>query len=333
MKISIIVPVYNKIKYIQSLLNMIKNQSFEEYECIIIDDGSSDGSGDVCDAIAAEDNRFIVKHIQNSGVSHARNVGLDLAKGSYITFIDSDDELSPLYLENLFGCLKKNNADMVIGSFTQISDGTDWKKEIHYPFEDRLYSMEELLPSFAELQKNYGLFGWCWAKLIKKDKINNARFNEEMKLAEDFEFYLKIYPNIHQLCFDKTSSYYYRLNAENGSMISAKDDEIDYYSQLKLNLKYRDYLNTVGAFSDKNKFILNQLLSKYSFYTLFHSDLKDFSKQFKRVRLTWMNNGYPLKGFNFHSYILLGCLKNNCEFLARIYLLFYQNVRILLRSH
>ena len=91
--ISIIVPVYNVEKYLERCLNSIKNQTFSDWECILIDDGSPDNSGKICDDYAARDKRIMVKHQKNGGVSKARNIGLGSATGEYVTFLDSDDWL------------------------------------------------------------------------------------------------------------------------------------------------------------------------------------------------------------------------------------------------
>ena len=103
--ISIIIPVYNKIKYLPNLWDNLLSQTFTGFECILIDDGSTDGSAISCDDIVHHDSRFKVFHIQNKGVSHARNVGLHFAQGEFITFIDADDSFHNEYLKNLYSCI------------------------------------------------------------------------------------------------------------------------------------------------------------------------------------------------------------------------------------
>ena len=96
--ISIIMPVFNKGKYIEQAIESVLNQSFKEFEFIIVDDGSTDESREICDKYAKQDYRIRVVHINNAGVSNARNVGLDMARGEYITFIDADDKIKKEYL-------------------------------------------------------------------------------------------------------------------------------------------------------------------------------------------------------------------------------------------
>ena len=89
--ISIVMPVYNKEKYVHSILKDLQKQTFQNFECIVVDDGSTDHSGIICDAVQKEDSRFQVIHIENGGLSNARNIGLENATGEYISFIDGDD--------------------------------------------------------------------------------------------------------------------------------------------------------------------------------------------------------------------------------------------------
>ena len=114
MRISIIIPVYNKEMYLEECLDSVINQTFADFECVLIDDGSSDSSGIICDKYQAKDKRIKPIHTKNNGVSHARNVGIENAAGEYITFVDSDDILSPDYLESLICAIQNSQADIVI---------------------------------------------------------------------------------------------------------------------------------------------------------------------------------------------------------------------------
>ena len=112
--VTIIIAVYNAEKYVEDCLKSISNQTYTNFECIVIDDGSKDESGIICDKFAEKDSRFIIKHIENQGVSVARNTGLSMAKGDYITIVDSDDAIDEDMLEVLVKTAKDNNADIAI---------------------------------------------------------------------------------------------------------------------------------------------------------------------------------------------------------------------------
>ena len=114
MRVTIIVPVFNKELYVSSVLSNIADQTLADFECLVIDDGSTDMSGKICDAFAARDSRFQVFHIPNGGVAHARNLGLEKAAGQYITFVDADDHIEPDYLQQLYADIENSKADIVI---------------------------------------------------------------------------------------------------------------------------------------------------------------------------------------------------------------------------
>ncbi|MBE6730277.1 MAG: glycosyltransferase family 2 protein [Ruminococcaceae bacterium] len=285
MKISIIIPVYNKSKYLRTVLQEIKEQSFADFECLLIDDGSKDGSGEICDEFSLIDTRFKVFHIPNGGVSHARNLGLDNAKGEYITFIDADDEINNDYLLNLYDCATNNKADLVISSLKKVRD--DGREEVLVIPYNGLYDRSMLLPDFAKIQKDTGIYGFCVAKLIKKDVIGKVRFDENIKLAEDLNFYLEIYHKVDKIYFDDKYLYYYLQAAENSSMLDA-DSKIDYFTQLKIQLKIVKFLQSSGAFNLENEEIMVKRLYDYVFFTIFHCKLKnvcDFTRKIKDLNL------------------------------------------------
>lgn len=114
--ISIIVPIYNREKWLRNCLDSISSQTFKEWECILVNDGSTDNSLKIAQEYAANDERFIVFSQENQGVSAARNLGLDHAQGKWLAFVDSDDEIAPDYLEILHKIGEDNNADLVNGS-------------------------------------------------------------------------------------------------------------------------------------------------------------------------------------------------------------------------
>ena len=160
-KITIIMPVFNKEKYIRETIESVLNQTLNEFEFIIIDDGSTDKSGIISDVYARKDERIRVIHIPNGGVSNARNIGLDMAEGEYITFIDADDRVTEGYLENLYDCITNSKADMVISGYKKVWEDSD-KVEISSMNILGLVEMDDILPYFAKWQKETGIFGYCW---------------------------------------------------------------------------------------------------------------------------------------------------------------------------
>lgn len=155
--ISVLMPVYNVEKYLEKTLESVKNQTYSDFEVIMIDDGSSDSSGQICDKWADADSRFKVTHTENKGVSAARNTALSLVKGEYIFFMDSDDLILPETLEELMDALIKNDADMAMGNFYYTDNaGTPIDKlNSTSPVKDELLDKMQYLRKLTEPNANY----------------------------------------------------------------------------------------------------------------------------------------------------------------------------------
>lgn len=113
-KITVVVPIYNSDRFLERCIRSVINQTFQDIEVLLINDGSNDKSGQICDKYAEKDSRITVYHKKNQGVSSARNLAIDKAKGEYICFVDSDDEIDKCMLEELHKLINNNNADIVI---------------------------------------------------------------------------------------------------------------------------------------------------------------------------------------------------------------------------
>ena len=127
--ISIIIPVYNQEKYLTSCLESVEKQTYGNFEVIVVNDGSTDRSGYICDNFAVQDSRIHVIHQKNAGIGVARNVGMKCSTGEYITFIDSDDYIHSDALKNLYNEAVKNGADTVLGNYCRV----DSNNNIFYP--------------------------------------------------------------------------------------------------------------------------------------------------------------------------------------------------------
>ena len=323
-EISIILPVYNKENYINNILRDIMQQEFKDFECIIIDDGSSDESGEICDRVAVEDNRFKVVHIQNGGVSHARNMGMDLATGKYITFMDADDEVLRNYLSELYECIEKNKTDMVISGIEKYWPDTGKSKKIKLPIGKK--SILEIMDNFSIIQKQTGVFGFCWGKLISRKIIEGIYFDEDLKLAEDFEFYLKVYPQVDTIYFDNKCKYIYTQEADN-SWSKLSDDEIDYYSQLKINLRYKNFLKGMGFYHGENKNIVNENLNNYIFFIILHSKREKICERVQMLNKDIKKYGIQLKGKDIFQKTILFLVKHKKGVIVKNIMIFYDKLR------
>ena len=209
MKISVVIPVYNKEKYINDLFQCLLSQTFEEFECILIDDGSTDASGDICDKVACIDKRFEVIHIPNSGVSHARNVGIDASCGEYITFIDSDDVVHPCYLE----CLLKagKHADISMGKLERFSGETVSFADIDKNEKPDLKTGQETLGCFFEQKAEVANYVSACCKLYKRELFDGIVFPEGRLFEDEFTTY-RLYYKADKVAVSQNILYYYYVN-------------------------------------------------------------------------------------------------------------------------
>lgn len=328
-EISIIMPVYNKARYIQNVLFDVQKQGFCDFECIIIDDGSTDLSGKICDDFAAQDTRFCVFHIPNSGVSHARNVGLARATGEYVTFIDADDRVAPDYLMRLFTDVESSQADMVIAGLEKFwVDGRPHvMTEVPYT---GAYSLKQLMPEFAQAQKQTGIYGYGCGKLIRRDITATIQFSEWLHLAEDFEFYLRIYPKVKTIYFDDKCKYQYLQEAENSSAV-IDSARIDYVAQLKINLYYREFLQNAGYYAGTNRSIVDGLVADYAFFSVFHCERAEIPERIKDIRKLLAKNNILVNRNGLLKSALLFCIRNDFRKLPRTIMRLYDVLRSLKR--
>ena len=275
-KVSIIVPVYNKKKYLNGVLDNIQKQEFNDFECILVDDGSTDGSQNICDIFSKIDSRFITIHMSNSGVSNARNTGLRRARGKYITFIDADDSIDINYLEKLINDIENTRADLVITGMKKYWEDTNKVEYLKTPING-LYAFNEILPQFAEIQLNTGIFGFCCGKIFKREIVNNIFFDASISLAEDFDFYLKIYPKVRKVYFDSECFYGYLQESSNNSVKS--DNQIDYLTQLQINLRYREFLKYMNFYSNNNQYIIDSRVNDYIYFVILYSNRKNIKNR------------------------------------------------------
>lgn len=326
-EVSIIVPVYNKAKYLKEIIFDISNQTFNDFECLIIDDGSFDGSEKICDQFSRVDKRFKVFHIVNSGVSNARNLGIDNAKGKYITFIDADDRININYLKNLMTCIENEKVDMVVGSYKKFWDNNDNMIEVSYENNNKKLIFSSLVNNFVEEQIRSGIFGCCVAKIFKRSLIEDLRFDSSISLAEDLDFYLKLYPRIKTIYFDDKAFYYYRQEAENSSSL-VNDYDIDYLSQLKINLKLKKFLCNMNCYNGNNKLLIDSIIMNYVFFSIFYSPMESIISRCNKLKNIVLNEevDFFYKEINKQT-IILFLFHRHYFFLIKVILVLYRKYK------
>ena len=224
-KMSVIIPVYNNAVYLPQCLDSLLSQSFPDFEGIIVDDGSYDGSETICDEYQKRDCRLKVIHIENHGVSHARNVGLDNAKGEWVSFVDSDDWIDPDYLSTLYEQID-NDTDVVIGNlFFNIGEKQITKvcskpliRKKNFPS----FPLATLVPDCGRADNLYvsmELLSSACNKLTRKSLLEkyHIRFNEQIYLNEDGLFHLNCYIRAKDFVILDTPLYHYRIRLDSSN--------------------------------------------------------------------------------------------------------------------
>ena len=272
--VSVILPVYNKIKYLPTTLPSLLSQTYRDFELIAVDDGSTDGSGDFLDRLAKTDTRVKVIRQPNAGVSAARNAALDRASGDYVVFADADDTVCPDWLEVLAKEAETSGADIVVSGFFS-TDSNGKALDTVLPPEEGNITGKEFLGNFYAHQSNHGLPGFGHGKIVRRDLIekNNIRFTPGLKLAEDLDFFVRLYDKAETVRTVRYAGYNYLQGAENSTGGSSAY-RVDYLSQVKIWLGIVSILTAHGEYCGENRAFADEKLGGYiSCAMLYRSDV------------------------------------------------------------
>ena len=217
-KISVIVPVYKVEDYLKRCIDSIINQTYRNLEIILVDDGSPDKCGDICDEYAGKDNRIKVIHKSNGGLSDARNKGIEVATGEYIGFVDSDDWIESTMYERLLNLIKKYNADIAIGGVADVlvdNDAETIVKTSDFGCQD------PFVVDKKEAMKRYFYGSWsAWDKLYDANLFDNIRFPVG-EINEDEAIVLDILDQCKYICYTSEIFYHYMKHVGSNSITSS----------------------------------------------------------------------------------------------------------------
>ena len=246
--ISIIVPIYNTEKYLRQCLDSILNQTYTNFEVLLVNDGSTDSSGMICQEYVENDSRFRYFEKENGGASSARNLGLERSGGAYITFIDSDDWVEPNYLDVLYTALKENDTDVAISTYKRFAqDGVFYLRS--YSREDDEFlnigtrsrdSFLEILPRLGELDHSFYSIS---SKLIKREIIGNLLFDEQVSYAEDLNFFFYLYLGVESVVYVRDYTYVYRTH---DASTSQNVNELQALQELEIYKKMFQQIDRMG---------------------------------------------------------------------------------------
>ncbi|SCH20086.1 MULTISPECIES: glycosyltransferase family 2 protein [unclassified Romboutsia] len=273
-KISVIMPVYNKERYLHKTIESILSQTYKNFELIIINDGSNDKSEEICREYEIKDNRVKLYTIKNSGVSNARNIGISYASGEYIQFIDGDDVINTGTFSEYISILNIKKYDVLFSSYNKVNHDDEILNLVDLGYRNDVVK-QDIVDNFAKDQFGTGYYGWISNKLIKRSIIadNRIKFNTNIVLAEDLDFFIDIYKYSNDFYFTNYISFNYLQEADNCSL-SKKDEDIDYYVQLNIILKIKRFIAENKGYHGKNKEIIDDRIFNYVFFVVFYSKLE-----------------------------------------------------------
>lgn len=277
MLISIIVPVYKVEKYLSKCIDSILSQTFTDFELLLINDGSPDRSGEICDEYAAKDCRIRVFHKSNGGVCSARNVGLDNARGEWIMFVDSDDWVGNTYVENVLEIVKCNDIQIVrFGITKQLQNG---KSEVDVPVKTGVFDTTDF---FINGIFSAVLFSFAISKsIVEKHKI---RFNTQIKYSEDREFITKCVLLTDKIFLSDSTQYNYVFNQY--SAVNTKRTYHHCKDDLRVGMSIQKFKTENHIVFEKEVFsfffsiLLNSFIEVLSIKSCKDVDYKDAVREF-----------------------------------------------------
>lgn len=309
--ISVIVPAYNIENYIVDSVDSILNQSYKNLEVLIVDDGSTDNTGKICDEYAAKDSRVKVFHVENGGTAHARNIALDNMNGEYVAFVDGDDYLNKLYLEILYSDLVRMKADISTCCYTEIlPDGMGICSTIS-PCD--MLSKKDAL---KELLYQVKIDSAMWAKLFKSSLFTDIRFPEG-NIYADIAIIYKLFEKAHRVSHNTYGGYYYFIRVTGMTLhkfIPQKMDLIENLNEMSsyLNEKFPELNKAIASRVIRGNFHIYLQIPKNRKYRAYRKKTKNNIRRLRFKVITDSEAGKDTRialGISYFSFNLLFIIK------------------------
>lgn len=311
--ITVIVPIYNRERYLDKCINSVLDQDNVETEIILVDDGSTDSSPEICDRYSREYSNIKVIHTENHGLGHARNVGLDIANGEYIMFLDSDDRYAPGALSAMQKALEDNNADFVIGGFNTYSDNYVFKETYMVPraYANKLIEINTFLNLMLEWSTSLLAIS-IPLKFSKKALWEGMRFREDIRTSED-DFILPVILQKSKSIFILDKIVYYQTHSEHSLVRSAPSMNLlnataSRLSSLDYIISMRRYDVALFRFGDGTRRLLNakkllktkeaksEIKRQYKGYCKYTKELAPHTNFKNRIRFFIFRTNFTLYG-------------------------------------
>lgn len=316
MLISVIMPIYNSENFLNRAIQSVLNQSILDFELLLVDDGSKDRSAKIGKEYEKIDRRVKLYQKENGGVSSARNYGLQLAQGEYITFIDSDDAYSPDYLKNLLNA-QNRRYDLTVCGISRFIDGKEKKNCLSLELNNKDQINDLILDIF-----NSGLFNSPVNKLYKSTiiKENKICFNEKSAMGEDYEFNLSYLDCCNNCKFVENSDYYYYIQNQSATYQYRENEFMLRRISIDRTKEYFDKYNIKNNFCDKMKIKL--------VYSCAMQEIA-FNKEKKVYELFTKDDYFKLDRPNSKLMIMFYyCLKTKLSFYSLAFLLYFLKYKV-----
>ena len=310
-EISVIMPVYNSENYLKESIESILKQSFSDFELILVDDGSTDSSGEICDYYDQRDRRIKVIHQKNGGISNARNTGIIQATGKYIIFADNDDEFNNNLLEDNYFIAKNRDVDIVKFGIKYLN------KEINNTYEVNIRNIDSIELSKENIWekylflKNNNIFVYVWDAIFKAELIkdNNIKFNENFILGgEDINFNLSILPYVEKMYINKKKYYTHYKRASHSTSVKFNKKKLNSFI---LNAQKEFKLLNKYVVDSKKKYIWTEIMSIHIWQILIAlTKIKEMRKKEKIHFLEKLKKTKPFI-YKIDSKIIIDIFKNN----------------------
>lgn len=313
-KISVIVPVYNVEKYAEECIKSIMEQTHKNLEVILINDGSTDSSPEICDKFGAKDTRIKVIHKKNEGVSRARNLGLQIASGDYIGFVDSDDWLEPNAYETMLRTILSEKSQMCVCTKYIVDNKILSNSNYSQKKISRVEAMKNLL--------NYNFPTSLWNGLYERDLLENMLLNEDIHHLEDLEYQFRILTKVDTISICNEAIYNYRQRVGSANHTGFNHKKLSCLNMMPIIEKY---IKNDREIDNKYIYILKcrLILTVGSFIA--KSNVKEDKYLFllkTNARSCWLPT--ILSGAPYKKKILITLLSIN----PKLYLLFYKKVKL-----
>lgn len=273
--ISVIIPVYNAEKHLKKSIESVINQSYSNLEIILINDGSIDGSADICKQYLTKDNRIVFIDKENEGVSKSRNLGIEISHGQYLMFVDSDDYIDEYYIQEMLNYLVEKKFDVIVSGMKLVNEKGTLKSQNLYLKENSQISFDQIIEDII----NTIYFCSSCKTLVRKDLIinNNIKFNSSLKYGEDLMFSFNILKTANKIGYLSNCGYNYV------QVSTSATHNWDYNSICKYCVDNSYIFNQILPYVGDEKYLIyNRIYTKFNLAMIRYVSFSNY-KEFKKI--------------------------------------------------